>query len=461
MIDFNLQINFQDEYFTELPKQICQKCYKSIESIIDFNRKCIERDSELREMLILSKPSVNINIKNELFEDFSEKTIKFEEILIEPKIEIDEEIDDSSIEDLKEDKTQICTICQELFPTVTKLREHRKQSHKNCPECSKSFSKYALMIHHRKRAHLNEKCPDCELVFETINLLTKHRILEHQLEESDFKQIQCHINGCGKLFQRNSNLRRHIKAVHNNIKRTHSKESCPICGKEFNFKSNIARHIESVHNKVRNYPCNLCEKSYFEKTHLANHIMVNHQDNRPFICDYLDCGKSFKILLHLTSHQKTHLDSEEKEKLRKNNLYICAYCGKTLTTKLSLDDHSRMHTNEKPFKCKICPKEFIRQIALSIHMRVHTNEKPYNCTICNQRFKQSAHLKAHSLTHEIEKKFICSVCDFSTKYKYNLDIHMRNVHINERKHQCEQCSEGFFNGKLLRKHVESKHKLDG
>lgn len=409
-------------------------------------------------MLRLTKIPVDINIKNEAGCDLIEKTIKFEEILIVPKLEeIEEEIEtpsDKPVEDFKEGISHNCTICHEIFPKVTKLQQHRNQTHKNCPDCSKPFASYILMNCHRKRSHLNQKCPDCDLVFNTQPLLTNHQILEHKLDASSVKK-PCPI--CGKLFLRNANVRKHIKSIHEKIQRTHSKEACPICGKEFKFKSNIARHIESVHNKVRNYPCTLCDKSYFEKTHLSNHMAL-HLDDRPFLCDHPDCGKTFKILPHLTIHQKQHLEGEEKTKHKQNNSFICSYCGKVLTSKVSFEGHLRSHTNEKPFVCKICSKAFNRQITMNVHMRVHTNEKPYNCKICNQRFKQISHLRAHLLTHETEKKFICSVCDFATKHKYNLDIHIRNVHINERKHQCEHCSEVFFNGKLLRKHVESKHK---
>lgn len=452
---------YQEENITELPKYICQTCQKSIEHIIDFKTKCVERDSQLREMLRLSKIMVNVNIKNEecdLSETLVVDTLKIEEINIEPKLEECDEIpSDYSIDYLKEEKTYNCKICDDFFSTFTKLQEHKNQSHKNCPDCSKSFSKYALMISHRKRVHTIQKCPECKVVFETSALLTNHRILEHQLEESSVKK-PCPI--CGKLFTKNSNIRRHVETVHNNTKRNQLNERhpCPICGKEFKFKENITRHIESVHNKVRNHSCNMCDKSFYEKIHLTNHIAL-HLEDRPFICDYPGCGKAFKLLQYLTGHQHSHLGLEEKAKLKRaTNLFICSYCGKTLTTKINHDHHIRIHTNEKPFKCKICSKAFIRQLTLKVHMRVHTDEKPYRCTICLQNFKQGSHLQAHYLTHDTDKKFSCTICDFSTKYKYNLEGHMRNVHLLERKHQCVHCSDVFFNTKLLRKHVENKHK---
>lgn len=450
-------VSFQDD-LTELPKYICQTCQQSIQNTIEFKAAVIEWDSELREMMRISKIPVKTDIK---YEEFDE-TNQIEEIILEPKMEEFEiALEDYSVEYLKEEKTYNCTICDDklFFPTFTKLQEHKNESHKNCPDCSKLFDRYASMVSHRKRAHSNQKCPDCDDVFATSVLLKDHRILKHQLEKSAFKK-PCPM--CGKMFSKNSNIRRHIQSVHNNIKRNDSNEKfpCPICGKEFKFSSNITRHIESVHNKVRNHPCNLCDKSFYEKVHLNTHMAI-HLDDRPFLCDYPDCGKSFKLLQYLTYHQNSHLGVEAKAKLKRvGNLFVCSYCGKTLATKLSFEDHIRSHTNEKPFKCEICSKAFARLLTMKVHMRVHTNEKPYQCTICFQRFKQDSHLKSHYLTHQTDKKFSCSICDFSTKYKYNLDCHMRNVHINERKHQCthSNCSEVFFNGKLLRKHVESKHK---
>jgi len=99
-----------------------------------------------------------------------------------------------------------------------------------------------------------------------------------------------------------------------------------------------------------------------------------------------ECGKCFKQNADLTEHSRIH--SEEKP-------FECSDCNKRFTQAGHLVRHSRIHSGEKSYKCHVCKKAFNRSGSLHSHMRVHTGDKPYKCSQCNKSFSHSSTLQRH------------------------------------------------------------------
>lgn len=78
-------------------------------------------------------------------------------------------------------------------------------------------------------------------------------------------------------------------------------------------------------------------------------------------CD--DCGKSFAMKHHLTSHMKIHAGIRP---------HMCKECGKTFTHKHCLNTHVLLHSSERPHQCEECKKTFTLKHHLVKHLKVKT-----------------------------------------------------------------------------------------
>lgn len=84
--------------------------------------------------------------------------------------------------------------------------------------------------------------------------------------------------------------------------------------------------------------------------------------------------------------------------------HLCAECGKSFKTIHLLASHQMLHTTEKPFACELCPSRFKWKAALKTHMLVHTGQKHHVCDLCGSSFTTKGSMKKH------KRKTINFVC---------------------------------------------------
>lgn len=184
-----------------------------------------------------------------------------------------------------------------------------------------------------------------------------------------------------------------------------------------NLESTSGDKGREIYQKLLQH-CNICSKM-IEKNRMEGH-MNKHNNVRPYSCS--ECKKSFACRQLLRLHRTS------------------------------------IHTNIK-VKCETCDKFFPSSRALYAHNLRHKNQDRYVCDLCDKKFNNSNSLKRHLAIHSGVREFICTVCGVGFYRKFNLDVHIKNVHHHTKEYFCdfEGCKSKFGYARLLKDHIKKHH----
>ncbi|VDN56713.1 unnamed protein product [Dracunculus medinensis] len=87
------------------------------------------------------------------------------------------------------------------------------------------------------------------------------------------------------------------------------------------------------------------------------------------------------------------------EECRLLRMHECQQCGKRFKARGGLQQHIRIHSNDRPYQCRFCPKRFTQKSHVDQHERIHTGSKPFSCQICGRAFRQRSQQLGHEATH--------------------------------------------------------------
>lgn len=245
------------------------------------------------------------------YDDFDESCQSFPSDRNNIDNAIDKKIEEFIQNKRNKGNPKICTVCNKLFRTNYKLREHM-QTH------AENNAKYL-----------------CE--FEGCNKAFRSRIglKEHEARHRGEFNFSC--STCDKKFLLHSYLLAHQK-IHSNVRAF----SCSMCSKSFKTKQSLINH-ENFHYGLKLHTCNICQKQFTTKSNLDVHVKNTHTEVAQYECE--DCHKTFKTKNYLKVHRKTHYKELQN--------HACDVCGKTFIQLCDLKIHAKTHTNQRDFVCEV------------------------------------------------------------------------------------------------------------
>jgi len=400
---------------------------------------------------------------------------------------------ESFIEEVK-DKYP-CSVCGEAFTTTFDVKRHCKSVHslkslqtlcessegnKKLQQMSDSYSKLSSCTSGKEFAMKSDTVRSkkhLHLAKESSDGVYAENIKSDLIRVSIFskEEIKCRI--CERVFTRKSDMKRHVKNVHNILQDGKRSEShgvdlhttdiyhclndggisslmevkdvlfdvgtknksrrssiddsisrakikvngktyfqCQVCGKNLFRRCTYVRHMR-IHTGEKPFTCHICGKQFRAEPQIQRHVREVHEGVKEHACPI--CGRKFANTRTRNDHVTVHTGERR---------LVCHLCGKRFKTRATFHTHKRSHTNLFPHKCTHCGKSFRRQYECTKHMMIHTGERPHACDICGRCFRYQNDMIRHKLIHSDHKPFSCAVCHLNFRQERYLKNHNMKTH---------------------------------
>ena len=111
----------------------------------------------------------------------------------------------------------------------------------------------------------------------------------------------------------------------------------------------------------------------------------------------------------------------------------CPDCDYTPPSRHAWDEHSRVHSGERPFACPSCESAFAKKGDRDTHVRrVHLKADRVTCAWsgCGKSFSSPHHRAAHVAAVHLKKQLTCSVagCTYTSAWKSRISSHIKKAH---------------------------------
>ncbi|KAH8383912.1 hypothetical protein KR009_011213 [Drosophila setifemur] len=358
-----------------------------------------------------------------------------------------------------------CRVCQVSFPTIAALRLHLETMPMGSHHELNSLQNYSvtnqmgyeLTLEDSETDEEGVKPPGCPAFYTCgmcqLRCVRKFELQQHQQAMHRLEKIPQGCNQCIFKSVCPELIDHHKKTQCGNQEKQFT---CTRCGYRFMWESNLLQHMQLQHAKQEDpeqealqdatdeqasqvFQCGLCPRKYNRKDRLTAHVKKFHGPNVV----------------------KTPNPAPASDPPKEPKRFLCAFCGKAVSSSSNLIIHMRRHTGEKPFKCDYCSMAFPRSSDLQCHRRTHTGERPHVCTVCQKGFARSYKLQQHMRIHSGERPYKCTYCEKSFTQSNDLTLHIRR-HTGERPYQCGVCGERFIQGTALKNHrLQQGHLEEG
>ena len=193
-----------------------------------------------------------------------------------------------------------------------------------CPECQFVFSTNENLTIHMENVHpMSELFVNPDINEESIDQPKSESVANHAIKNANKFMSKCtegrkrgkhQCEKCSFETSYRTSLARHIKTVHDKIRKIRNHVICEECGYaasdkrtfnahrttvhkmgdfkfqcgqcpyKSNHRGNLMKHIQDVHDKIRNHVCDECGYSASRKSNLKQHKDNVHQMGEKFKC---------------------------------------------------------------------------------------------------------------------------------------------------------------------------------
>ena len=322
-------------------------------------------------------------------------------------------------------------------------------------------------------------------------------------------------NVCDKSFTFRTNLDRHNKDVHKELKKfTCGRGKCP---KKFSRNHNFRRHVKGHYNKIKSSegayvpttkkdkapstsrkPLIRCKGCQWQGKSLRGHLRARSPCQKFYDMDLLEqCAKEVKKNRQAqweSSNRKKRTERMKQMKANpstKSSTHTCNICDRVFSFKSALDRHiSDVHKELKRFPCPKCPQYFSRQVNMQRHLDRGKHLRTRECYQCKETIVMKK--KSDWDKHFLKDGLTCAIAsarikakenEMASKGKQSVSSQSAKEHSNNQPsfpsvanttalttqnsvesetetncHVCSHCGEKFSEKFNLKRHQDDVHK---
>ena len=248
-------------------------------------------------------------------------------------------------------------------------------------------------------------------------------------------------------------LQTSVAKLNSKSKKTKSLEKsvliCVECGKQYVNEASFKNHVR-LHEQKSSKKENIPQQEYNPRTPSTLGFRKRQSIKPKRFAETIDP-------LDLLNE-----DIKESVQKRRKIVMICDQCEKTFSSKQTLDNHMKLHKNERNYSCPSCSKTFVCESVLKNHVKTHDSESnsDVQCPHCQKAASSMGNLQRHIRSVHFEfsdkKQFTCSTANCGKNFKdpSALRIHEK-IHTGKKPFQCVNtgCQKKFMTNAQLKIHM--------